>query len=148
MPFSDIPNGVPGVGARLALIFSEGVSAGRITASEFVGLTAFNPARLFGLHAKGRLSPGADADVVLWDPDKSVVLTNETMQHAIDYTPYEGRTVTGWPVLTMRRGAVVMKDGVVLARPGSGRYLPCPAYDFIRPSGRLADDFDAAGVIG
>ncbi len=143
-PFRDIMNGVPGVGARLPLVFSEGVAAGRITPSDFVRLTAYNPARLFGLTAKGRMKVGADADIVLWDPAKRVTLTNALMQHAIDYTPYEGREVTGWPVLTMRRGEVVMQDGVVSAAPGSGRYIPVPAYEFIKPSGNLPNGFDAS----
>jgi dihydropyrimidinase len=143
-PFRDIMNGVPGICARLPLVFSEGVSAGRITASEFVRLTAFNPARLFGLTPKGRMEVGADADIALWDPAKRVTLTNEVMQHAIDYTPYEGREVTGWPVLTMRRGAVVMRDGQVTAPPGSGRYIPVPAYDFIKPTGSLPNGFNAS----
>jgi len=143
-PFRDIMNGVPGVCARLPLVFSEGVSAGRITASEFVRLTAYNPARLFGLATKGRMELGADADIVLWDPRKRVTLTNALMQHAIDYTPYEGREVTGWPVLTMRRGEVVMQGGVVSATPGSGRYIPVPEYDFIKPSGNLPNGFDAS----
>ncbi len=73
-----------------------------------------------------------------------MTLTNGLMQHAIDYTPYEGREVTGWPVLTVRRGEVVMRDGVVSAAPGSGRYIPVPAYDFIKPSGNLPNGFDAS----
>jgi dihydropyrimidinase len=144
--FRDIMNGVPGICARLPLVFSEGVSAGRITASDFVRLTAYNPARLFGLTAKGRMDVGADADIALWDPAKRVTLTNEVMQHAIDYTPYEGREVTGWPVLTMRRGEVVMRGGVVSATPGSGRYIPVPKYDFIKPTGNLPNSFDASAI--
>ena len=142
VPFSDIPNGVPGVGARLPLLFSEGVSTGRITPSQFAALAAFNPARLFCLKTKGRIAPGADADLVLWDPEKQATLTNDIMQHAIDYTPYEGREVTGWPVLTMRRGEVVMRDGRVEGAPGSGRYLPVEPYGFIRPNGTPPNDFD------
>jgi dihydropyrimidinase len=142
--FRDILNGVPGVAARLPLVFSEGVGKGRISARDFVRLTAAHPARLFGLSRKGRLEVGADADIVLWDAGRRVTLTNAVMQHAIDHTPYEGREVTGWPVLTMRRGAVVMRDGVVSAAPGSGRYLPCPPYEFIAPSGRLPNGFDAS----
>jgi dihydropyrimidinase len=142
--FRDVLNGVPGLAARLPLVFSEGVSAGRISACDFVRLTAGNPARLFGLQEKGRIEVGADADLVLWDPERRVTLTNGVMQHAIDYTPYEGRVVTGWPVLTMRRGEVVMQEGVVTARPGSGRYLAREAYEFIRPAGRLPNGFDAS----
>ncbi|HQT67043.1 MAG: dihydropyrimidinase [Rhodospirillales bacterium 20-60-12] len=142
--FRDIPNGLPGLGARLALLFSEGVGGGRISASEFVALTAFNPAELFGLAHKGRLAPGADADIVLWDPAKQVTLRNEMMQHAIDYTPYEGKIVTGFPVLTMRRGEVVMRDGVVQAKPGTGRFMARGPYDYIKPAGHLAHGFDAS----
>ncbi len=143
-PFTAVPNGVPGLAARLPLLWSEGVGAGRITPSDFVRLTATRPAALFGLHAKGRIAPGADADLVLWDPQRRVTITNALMQHAIDYTPYEGREVTGWPAATIRRGEVVMRDGQVTAAPGSGRYLPVPAYGAIRPSGVVPDDFDAA----
>jgi dihydropyrimidinase len=134
--FPDIPNGIPGVAARMPLLFSEGVATGRISPSDFVRLTAYNPARLFGLHSKGSLDVGADADLVFWDPGKTVTLTNRLMQHAIDYTPYEGRTVTGWPVLTMLRGNVVMRHGVVTSTPGSGRYIARPPYEFIKPKGR------------
>ena len=66
------------------------------------------------------------------------------MQHAIDYTPYEGLEVTGWPVATVRRGEVVMRDGVVQAEPGSGRFQARAPYEMIRPLGRLPDGFDAS----
>ncbi|MDE2575102.1 MAG: amidohydrolase family protein, partial [Rhodospirillales bacterium] len=143
--FRDIPNGVPGLAARLPILFSEGVARGRIDLNTFVRLTATNPARLFGLYPrKGSVAPGFDADLVLWDPARKVTITNALMQHAIDYTPYEGMEVTGWPVATVRRGVVVMRDGVVQAEPGSGRFLARGPYDMIRPRGVLADGFDAA----
>ena len=143
--FRDIPNGVPGLAARLAIGWSEGVATGRISPSDFVRLTSTQPARMFGLHPrKGSLLPGADADVVLWDPARRVTLTNTLMQHAIDYTPYEGLAVTGWPIATVRRGEVVMRDGAVTAQPGSGRYLPVAPYAMIQPGGVLADAFDGA----
>ena len=147
-PFTAIPNGVPGLAARLPLLWSEGVAAGRITPSDFVRLTASQPARLFGLSAKGRIAPGTDADLVLWDPTRRTRLTNALMQQAIDYTPYEGMDVTGWPVTTLRRGEVVMRDGVVQAVPGSGRYIPVGPYDLIRPRGVLANGFDASLHVG
>jgi dihydropyrimidinase len=144
-PFSAIPNGVPGLAARLPLLFSEGVAKGRISLETFVALTATNPARLMGLAPrKGSITIGADADLVLWDPRKRVTLTNALMQHAIDYTPYEGMEVTGWPVATLRRGEVVMREGKVQAPPGTGRYLSRSPYDFIRPRGILPNGFDAA----
>ena len=145
-PFTAVPNGVPGLAARLPLMWSLGVATGRLTPSDFVRLVATQPARLFGLTQKGRIAPGADADLVLWDPARRTVLTNALMQHTIDYTPFEGMEVTGWPVATVRRGEVVMRDGVVTAAPGSGQYLAVPAYDMIRPRGVLPDGFDAAAL--
>ncbi|MDO9708987.1 dihydropyrimidinase [Paracraurococcus lichenis] len=148
-PFRDIPNGIPGLAARLPILFSEGVSKGRISLDHFVRLTATNPARLMGLAPrKGMIAVGADADLALWDPRKKVTLTNALMQHAIDYTPYEGLEVTGWPVATVRRGAVVMRDGVVQAEPGTGQFLPRGPYDMVRPRGVLANGFDAASAPG
>ncbi len=145
-PFTAIPNGVPGLAARLPLIWSLGVATGRLTPSDFVRLVSTAPARLFGLAQKGRIAPGADADLVLWDPQRRTVLTNALMQHTIDYTPYEGMAVTGWPIATLRRGELVMQDGKVTAAAGSGRYIPVPAYDLMRPRGALADEFDAAAM--
>ncbi len=143
--FRDIPNGVPGVGSRLPLLFSEGVAKGRIGLDLFVRLVAENPARLFGLYPrKGTVAPGSDADLVLWNPSRRVTITTALLQHAIDYTPYEGTEVTGWPVAALRRGELVMRDGKVQAEPGSGLFLPRGPYDLIRPTGRLADGFDAA----
>ena len=147
-PFRDIPNGVPGLGSRLPILFSEGVAAGRISANTFVQLTATNPAKLFGLYpAKGTIAPGADADLVLWDPTRQTTITNARLQHVIDYTPYEGRQVTGWPAITIRRGEVVMRDGVVDAAPGSGRFLRREPYPLIAPTGRVPDGFDASAFL-
>ena len=123
--FDVIPNGIPGLAARLPVIFSEGVSKGRIDLPGFVRLMAENPARIAGLYPrKGVIAIGSDADLVLWDSRRRVTITNDLMQHAIDYTPYEGMQVTGWPAATIRRGELVMQDGMVLARPGSGQWLP------------------------
>ncbi len=143
--FRDISNGIPGLAARLPIIFSEGVSKGRIDLNQFVRLVATNPAKLFGLYPrKGSIAVGFDADLVLWDPARKVTLTQELMQHAIDYTPYEGLEVTGWPVATVLRGQIAMRDGRVQAQPGSGQYLARGPYDMIRPRGVLANDFDAS----
>jgi dihydropyrimidinase len=143
--FRDIPNGIPGLASRLPLLWSEGVGKGHISPCDFVRLTATRPAQIFGLHPrKGSLMPGADADIVLWDPTRRVTITNALMQHVIDYTPFEGMEVTGWPVATLRRGEVVMQDGRVQAQPGSGQYLPVPAYDLITPRGVLANGFDSS----
>ena len=144
-PFTAIPNGVPGLTTRLAIAFSEGVSKGRIDLNQFVRLTATNPAKLFGLYPqKGSIAIGADADLVLWDAQARRTITQAMMQHAVDYTPYEGLEVTGWPVATLSRGRVVMREGVVQAEPRSGRFLARAPYEMIRPRGVLADGFDAS----
>jgi dihydropyrimidinase len=145
--FRDIPNGVPGLAARLPIVWSEGVAKGRITPSDFVRIVAHQPARLFGLHRKGTIAPGSDADLVLWDPAKRVTLTNALMQQMIDYTPYEGLEVQGWPVATVRRGEVVMQDGRVQSAPGSGQFLPRGPYDLVKPRGVLPDGFDASAFL-
>ncbi|WP_428489966.1 dihydropyrimidinase [Rhodopila sp.] len=146
--FNEIPNGVPGLGSRLPILFSEGVSKARFNACDFVRLTATNPARLFGLYPrKGTIAPGSDADLVLWNPDQSVKITNRLMQHVIDYTPYEGLDVVGWPTCTIRRGEVVMQDGIVQAEAGSGRFLPRAPYDQIKPTGNLPFGFDASAFL-
>jgi dihydropyrimidinase len=140
--FEKIPNGIPGLAARLPIVFSEGVAKGRIGLEDFVKLTATNPARIMGLYPrKGVIQPGSDADIVLWDPAAKKKITNALMRHAIDYTPYEGLDVTGWPVATIRRGEVVMRDGTVQAEPGTGRYLPRGPYDLVKPRGITPDGF-------
>ncbi len=110
----------------MALLFSEGVIGGRIDLPRFVALTATTPARLYGLHPrKGTLAVGADADLVLWDPEARWRVTNASLHHACDYTPYEGRALTGRPKLVFSRGELVVRDGAPVAAPGRGRFLPC-----------------------
>ncbi|MBP1776050.1 MAG: hydA [candidate division NC10 bacterium] len=86
--FRAIPNGIPGVAARLPLLFSEGVGSGRISLRQCVALTATAPAKLFSLYPrKGSLAIGSDANLVLWDPNREVTITNADMHHNVDYTP-------------------------------------------------------------
>ncbi|MCG8446031.1 MAG: dihydropyrimidinase [Hyphomicrobiales bacterium] len=121
--FRWIPNGIPGVETRLPILFSEGVKKGRIDLQTFVALTATNHAKTYGLYPKkGTIAVGSDADIVLWDPDRKETIRQEILHHGADYTPYEGIAVTGWPVLTMVRGKVVVSDGV-MAETGTGVHL-------------------------
>ena len=123
--FRWVPNGIPGVAARLPILFSEGVTKGRISLQDFVALSSTNHARMYGLYPrKGSIAIGADADIALWDPDKRVTLTQDVMHHGSDYTPYEGLEVTGWPVTTMVRGRTVFDDGRPVAPAGHGTFLP------------------------
>jgi dihydropyrimidinase len=122
--FTEIPGGLPGVETRLALVW-RGVEAGRITAADWVRLTAEAPARTFGLWpAKGSLRAGADADVVVWDPARHQSLDAAALHMRVDHSPYEGEVAAGWPALVLSRGWPVARDGRPLGQPGWGRYVP------------------------
>ena len=122
--FRWVPNGIPGVATRLPILFSEGVAKGRIDINRFVALTSTNHAKTYGLYPrKGTIAVGADADIAIWDPDKRVVITHDLLRDGSDYTPYEGREVTGWPIITMVRGQVVVRHGELLGARGHGSYL-------------------------
>lgn len=124
--FPYIPNGIPGIETRLPLLYSEGVMTGRISIHRFVELTATNPAKTYGLHPrKGAIAIGSDADLVIWDerPEHPVRLTNAMLHHAVDYTPYEGRTLACWPAYTIAGGEVVWDGQRHLGTPGRGRFL-------------------------
>ena len=134
VPFAYIPNGIPGLETRLPLLFSEGVRSGRITLNQFVALTATNPAKLYGLNPrKGTIAIGSDADIAIWDPDKQVTIENRLLHHDVDYTPYEGMRITGWPVTTLVRGTRVWDRGEFRGETGFGRFLACGKPDMARP---------------
>ncbi|WP_295545513.1 amidohydrolase family protein, partial [uncultured Pseudacidovorax sp.] len=123
--FRHIPNGIPGIETRMALLWSEGVMAGRITPQKFVELTSTNPAKAYGLHPrKGSLAVGADADLVIWD-EREFVLSNAQLHHNVDYTPYESMHLTAWPGMTLSRGEVVWDGKDFSGRQGAGRFLHC-----------------------
>jgi len=122
--FRWVPNGIPGVETRLPILFSEGVVKGRIDLNRFVALTSTNHAKTYGLAPrKGTIAVGADADIAIWDPAREVTITQEILHHGCDYTPYEGIRVTGWPVTTMVRGELMVHNGRLVGRKGTGRYL-------------------------
>lgn len=125
-PFSEVPNGIPGLETRMPLLMSHGVIDERIDIHSFVALTATNAAKIYGLFPrKGTIAVGSDADLVIWDMNAPRKIRNELLHHAVDYTPYEGIEVKAWPALTMSRGAVVWKDGTYLGRAGHGQFLAC-----------------------
>jgi dihydropyrimidinase len=124
--FTKVPNGLPGVETRMPLLFSEGVGKGRIDLTTFVALTATNAAKIYGLYPrKGTIAIGSDADVVIWDKDRDVVITHDLLHSNCDYTPYEGMRVRGWPAVVFSRGEVVVEEGKLLAEPGRGQFLRC-----------------------
>ena len=121
--FSKIPNGMPGIETRLYLLW-EGVRDKRISLNRFVEITSTAPAKIFGLYPrKGTLAIGADADLVVWDPEKRHTLSHETLHMRVDYSPFEGREVVGAPSVVMQRGRVIVRDGKFLGRPGLGQFL-------------------------
>jgi len=145
--FKQIANGMPGIEMRLPLLFSEGVNKGRITLEQFVALSATNAAKLYGLHpAKGTIAVGSDADIAIWDPDE--VRVAGEMHDAMDYNPYEGREVRGWPVAVLCRGRRVVDGGELLARPGDGRFVARKPIDLTGYPGHRAAELDPATNFG
>ncbi|HMK09868.1 MAG TPA: dihydropyrimidinase [Anaerolineales bacterium] len=122
--FTKIPNGLPGVGDRLPVLWTHAVGKGRLTPSQFVALTSTNAARIFGLYPrKGALQPGSDADIVVWDPHRRVHYGVAVAQHRTDYNLYEGWDLEGFPRQVFLRGNLIVDDGRWLGRPGMGRFL-------------------------
>ena len=123
--FTKIPNGLPGVGDRMPILWTEMVSKGRFTASHFVKLTCSNPAKLFGMYPqKGTLQVGSDADLVLWDPNMRLQYGLVYSQQRTDYNLYEGWNLKGYPVSVYSRGELIVDHGNWLGKPGRGRFIP------------------------
>ena len=122
--FRCIPYGVPGLETEMRVVYSEGVASGRISLHAFVAAFATNPARIFGLYPrKGTIAVGSDADLVLFDPARTEVIDERRLHSRAGYDPFHGRTVTGVPVMTLSRGAVIARGGELLSRPGRGRHV-------------------------
>ncbi|WP_110096707.1 dihydropyrimidinase [Pseudomonas putida] len=138
--FDKIANGIPGVETRMALLWSEGVMTGRITPQSFVALTATNPAKLYGMYPKkGTIAVGADADLVIWDEGQRFSLVNERLHHNVDYTPYEGMSLSAWPAMTLSRGEVVWDGTSPHGSPGRGQFIHCSRPDPARPRRRQSE---------
>lgn len=122
--FAKIPNGMPGVETRLYLLWDGGVRAGKISMNRFVEITSTAPAKIYGMYPrKGTIAPGADADVLVWDPEKEHELNQASLHMRVDYSPYEGRKVKGAPSHVFSRGELVVHEGKFLGRAGRGRFL-------------------------
>ena len=141
--FKQIANGVPGLEARMPLLFSEGVGKGRIGLTDFVALTATNATKLYGLYPrKGTIAIGSDADLAIWDQDRKITISQSIMHDAMDYTPYEGMEVTGWPVITLLRGEPVWRDGEFTGRQGGGMFHECDTPPALAAPPRRPTAFD------
>ena len=122
--FTQIPSGMPGIEARLALLYTFGVGQGRLSLNRWVEVCCTDPAKIFGLYPKkGTLAPGADADIVIFDPQREVTLSQEVLHEQVDYTPYEGFSLRGYPEVTIARGQVLCQDGEFIGPKGYGRFL-------------------------
>ncbi|MBN2500517.1 MAG: dihydropyrimidinase [Anaerolineales bacterium] len=122
--FTLIPNGLPGVGDRLPILWTYGVGAGYLTPNQFVALTSTNPAKIFGIYPqKGALVPGADADIAIWDPVRKLTYGVGVARHRTDYNLFEGWEMTGYPEKVLLRGQLIVDGERWLGRPGMGNYL-------------------------
>jgi len=123
--FTRIPNGLPGVEDRLPVLWTTGVREKKINANQFVALTSTNPAKIFSLYPrKGALIPGADADLVIWDPERKVKYGVAMSHQRTDYNLYEGWDLTGMPEKVFLRGQCIVDGGRWQGRAGMGRFLP------------------------
>ena len=121
--FSKIPNGGPGIEERVMMVY-QGVNDGRLSLNRFVELVSTNPARMFGLYPrKGSIGIGSDADILIWDPNAEMTVTQSALHHAIDYTLYEGRQIRGLPRTVTLRGQVIVQDREFVGEPGGGQFL-------------------------
>jgi dihydropyrimidinase len=108
----------------MSLVFDGGVGPGHISLNRFVELTSTSPAKIFGLFPrKGTIAPGSDADIVVFDPNRTITLSYRTLHMNVDYNPYEGRQVTGATDTVLSRGRVIIEDGTFVGRRGAGSFL-------------------------
>jgi dihydropyrimidinase len=122
--FDKCPNGIPGIEVRLSLLYSEGVVKGRLSLPRFVQLISTHPASIFGLApVKGTLLPGADADIVLFDPKAKWIMNRDSLHMATDWSAYENIPVTGKIIKVFSRGDLIIDGDRCLAKKGRGRYL-------------------------
>src|SRR5438874_3564250 len=127
--FTKIPNGGPGIEHRMSLIYSGGVAQGRFSMNRFVELVSTTPAKLFGLYPrKGTIAVGSDADLVIFDPDRSHTISAKTHHMRVDYSMFEGIQVTGMPSAVLSRGRVIVQDDKFLGRAGAGEFLKRSTY--------------------
>ena len=146
--FRKIPNGTGGVEDRMSVLWHHGVRTGRLTPSEFVAVTSTNAAKIFNIHPqKGSLLPGADADIVVWDPERTRTLSKKTHHQQVDFNIYEGMEVTGAAAITLSRGRVLFDDRGLRTERGTGRYVERPCYPSYWASQRLRNELAEAGPV-
>ncbi|MDD7911480.1 dihydropyrimidinase [Pseudovibrio exalbescens] len=127
--FTKIPNGTGGLEDRMPMLWTHGVGTGRLTMNEFVAVTSTNIAKILNIYPrKGAILEGADADIVVWDPNRSKTISATSQQSVIEYNVFEGKEVTGLPRFTLTRGRVAIEENMVKAEPGKGEFIARDAY--------------------
>jgi len=121
--FTKAPGGIPGVEARIPLLYSKAVE-GKLDMGKFISLCCAEPARLFGMYPKkGAIATGSDADLVIIDPTIKQTLTHELLHENCDYTPYEGTPLKGYAIMTISRGEIIVENGNFISQKGRGRFI-------------------------
>lgn len=127
--FRKIPNGTGGIEDRMGAIWHHGVNTGRLTMNEFVAVTSANAAKIFNIYPrKGSISVGADADIIVWDANKTRTISAKTHHQKVDFNIFEGMEVRGLNTVTISQGKVIYKDGEVRTVEGAGRYVNRPPF--------------------
>ena len=127
--FRIIPNGTAGIENRLEVLWHHGVSSGRLTMNEFVAATSTNAAKIFNIYPrKGTIAVGADADIVVWDPEATKTISAKTHKQNIDYNIFEGMEVKGCASHTLSQGKIVYADGELDVERGAGNYIEKPPF--------------------
>jgi dihydropyrimidinase len=127
--FTKIPNGTGGLEDRMPMLWTYGVRTGRLTMNEFVAVTSTNIAKILNMYPrKGAILEGADADLVVWDPNRSKTITSKSQQSVIEYNVFEGKEVVGLPRFTLTRGRVAIEESTVKTEPGVGEFIGRDAY--------------------
>ena len=127
--FRLIPNGTAGIEDRMHVLWHEGVGTGRLTMNEFVAVTSTNCAKIFNIYPrKGVVAEGADADILVWDPERERTISAKTHHQNVDFNIFEGKTVKGVNVTTISNGKVVYHDGELMVERGAGRYVERPCF--------------------
>ncbi len=122
--FADIPGGVPGIETRFSLLYHFGFKKGKISLNRLVDICCTNPAKIFGLYPqKGTINIGSDADIVIIDPKKEATLSIDILHQNVDYTPYAGIKLIGYPVYTISRGEVIVENNKFIGKKGRGKFL-------------------------
>lgn len=123
--FTKIPNGVNGLEDRMSVIWERGVVTGKLSKERFVEVTSTAGAKIFNIYPqKGLIAPGSDADIVVWDPQKSRTISAKTHHHAVDFNIFEGMTVHGVADYVLTGGRIVVDNGEIKVEKGSGQFVP------------------------